>query len=47
MQNSEPETDDTAFNRLREEHQREIDLLSLELLSNSKQYKKYIKTKNK
>jgi len=51
MQNSETdnnvtyadaEQDDTAFNRLREEHQREVDLLSLELLSNSKQYKKYI-----
>jgi len=51
MQNSETdkntaetdlEQDDQVFNRLREEHQREVDLLSLELLSNSKQYKKYI-----
>jgi hypothetical protein len=42
MQNSDEDIDDAVFNRLREEHQREIDLLSLELLSNSKQYKKFI-----
>lgn len=36
------ECEDIEFARLREEHQREIDLLSLELLSNSKQYKRYI-----
>jgi hypothetical protein len=34
--------DDPEFVRLKEENQREIDLLSLELLSNSKQYKRYI-----
>ena len=30
------------FDKMREERQREVDLLSLELLSNTKQYKKYI-----
>jgi hypothetical protein len=34
--------DDTEFERIREERQREVDRLSLELLSNSKHYKKYI-----
>ena len=34
--------DDEEFNRLKEERQREVDLLSLELLSNTKQYRKYI-----
>ena len=33
---------DEEFDKLREERQREVDLLSLELLSNAKQYKKYI-----
>jgi len=33
---------DTEFERIREERQREVDKLSLELLSNSKHYKKYI-----
>lgn len=32
---------DTEFERIREERQREVDRLSLELLSNSKHYKKY------
>jgi len=36
------EIDATEFDKMREERQREVDLLSLELLSNSKQYKKYI-----
>lgn len=36
------EFDATEFDKMREERQREVDLLSLELLSNSKQYKKYI-----
>jgi hypothetical protein len=39
---SDDEEEDPEFARLREEHQREVDLLSLELLSNSKQYKRYI-----
>ena len=34
--------DDESFNRFREERQREVDNLSLELLSNTKHYKKYI-----
>lgn len=34
--------EDEEFVRLREERQREVDRLSLELLSNTKQYKKYI-----
>ena len=34
--------DPTEFEKMREERQREVDRLSLELLSNSKQYKKYI-----
>jgi hypothetical protein len=34
--------DDEEFNRLKEERQREVDLLSLELLSNTKQYRKFI-----
>lgn len=39
----EPEQqEDEEFIRLREERQREVDRLSLELLSNAKQYKKYI-----
>lgn len=33
---------DTDFERLKEERQREVDRLSLELLSNTRQYKKYI-----
>jgi hypothetical protein len=36
---------DSEFIRLREERQREVDRLSLELLSNSKHYKKYIAKK--
>jgi len=32
--------DDEEFNRLKEERQREVDLLSLELLSNTTQYRK-------
>lgn len=36
------EIDDEEFNRLKEERQREVDLLSLELLSNTKQYRKFI-----
>jgi hypothetical protein len=39
---SEQEQEQDEFDKLREERQREVDLLSLELLSNSKQYKKYI-----
>ena len=35
-------TIDEEFARLREERQKEVDRLSLELLSNSKQYKKYV-----
>ena len=34
--------DPTEFEKMREERQREVDRLSLELLSNTKQYKKYI-----
>ncbi len=34
--------DDPEFVRLKEENQREVDLLSLELLANSKQYKRYV-----
>lgn len=41
MEDEHPEEDE-EFVRLREERQREVDRLSLELLSNSKQYKKYI-----
>lgn len=37
-----PVTEDPEFVRLKEENQREVDLLSLELLSNAKQYKRYI-----
>lgn len=33
---------DETFEKIREEHQREVDRLSLELLSNTKHYKKYI-----
>jgi hypothetical protein len=43
---SEPTDEDlvdaTEFEKIREERQREVDRLSLELLSNAKQYKKYI-----
>jgi hypothetical protein len=41
----EPHIDEESFNKMREERQREVDLLSLELLSNSKNYKKYIAKK--
>ena len=34
--------DEESFNRMREERQREVDRLSLELLSNTKNYKKYM-----
>lgn len=34
--------DEELFQRIREERQREVDSLSLELLSNTKHYKKYI-----
>lgn len=34
--------DEETFQRIREERQREVDSLSLELLSNTKHYKKYI-----
>lgn len=37
-----PVAEDPEFVRLKEENQREVDLLSLELLSNAKQYKRYI-----
>ena len=39
-------TSDENFERFREEQQREVDRISLELLSNTKHYKKYI-TKNR
>lgn len=38
---TEPESE-SAFEKLREDRQREVDRLSLELLSNTKHYKKYI-----
>lgn len=41
----EQHIDEESFNKMREERQREVDLLSLELLSNSKNYKKYIAKK--
>lgn len=41
----DPQIDEESFNRMREERQREVDLLSLELLSNTKNYKKYMATK--
>lgn len=39
---SDEEIDPTEFDKMREERQREVDRLSLELLSNAKHYKKYI-----
>jgi len=36
------ESDEESFAKIREERQREVDRLSLELLSNTKHYKKYI-----
>jgi len=39
MENTES---DESFEKIREERQREVDRLSLELLSNTKHYKKYI-----
>jgi hypothetical protein len=42
----EGEEQDKSFEKFREEQQREIDLLSLELLSNTKHYKKYIAKNN-
>ena len=36
------EVDEESFEKFREERQREVDRLSLELLSNTKHYKKYI-----
>jgi len=44
MDTAEQETplDEESFNRMREERQREVDRLSLELLSNTKTYKKYM-----
>jgi hypothetical protein len=39
------ELDEESFNRMREERQREVDNLSLELLSNTKTYKKYMAKK--
>jgi hypothetical protein len=36
----EPTLDDDAFDRLRQEKQREVDLLTLELLSNKRQFRK-------
>ena len=42
MDEQDTQLDEESFNRMREERQREVDLLSLELLSNSKNYKKYI-----
>lgn len=36
------EEEEKSFEKFREEQQREVDLLSLELLSNTKHYKKYI-----
>ena len=38
----EKEVDEESFEKFREERQREVDRLSLELLSNTKHYKKYI-----
>ena len=38
----ELESESASFEKLREERQREVDRLSLELLSNTKHYKKYI-----
>ena len=40
--NTEETIDEESFNRIREERQREVDRLSLELLSNTKNYKKYM-----
>jgi len=47
MQDSEngEKPDEETFQRIREERQREVDLISLELLSNTKHYKKYIAKK--
>jgi len=42
MSQTEESQTDPEFERIREERQREVDRLSLELLSNSKHYKKYI-----
>ena len=43
METDEPASlETTSFEKLREERQREVDRLSLELLSNTKHYKKYI-----
>ena len=42
MEDSEQEPEPESFEKLREERQREVDRLSLELLSNTKHYKKYI-----
>jgi hypothetical protein len=36
------EEEEESFEKFREEQQREVDLLSIELLSNTKHYKKYI-----
>jgi hypothetical protein len=46
MQDNEKEkNDEETFQRIREERQREVDQISLELLSNTKHYKKYIANK--
>lgn len=42
QENHSEEIDPSEFDKMREERQREVDRLSLELLSNTKQYKKYI-----
>jgi len=42
LPDQEKEVDEESFEKIREERQREVDRLSLELLSNTKHYKKYI-----
>jgi hypothetical protein len=45
MAEIESDRDEETFQRIREERQREVDQISLELLSNTKHYKKYIAKK--